>query len=68
MRLGAGAADGKTYCRSYTGINCVCGSKDNVSELCLLISQGKPFTDSGGLINNKAVMTLAHELGHMFGM
>ena len=68
VRLGAGAADGKTYCRSYTGINCVCGSKDNVSELCLLISQGKPFTDSGGLINNKAVMTLAHELGHMFGM
>ena len=68
VRLGAGAADGKTYCRSYTGINAACGSKDNVSKLGFLVSQGKPFTDSGGLINYKAVGTLAHELAHMFGM
>ena len=68
VRLGAGAADGKTYCRSYTGINSACGSKDNVSKLGFLVSQGKPFTDSGGLINYKAVGTLAHELAHMFGM
>ena len=77
VRLGAGAADGKTYCRSYTGINSVCGSKDNVTgisselsftNLGFLISQGKPFTDSGGRISYKAAGTLAHELAHMFGM
>ena len=69
IRLGAGAADGKTNCRSYTGINSVCGSKDKiVSRLGFAVIQGKPFADSGGLINYKAVGTLAHELAHMFGM
>ena len=68
IRLGAGAADGKTNCRSYTGINSVCGSKDNVTRLGFAVIQGKPFADSGGLINYKAVGTLAHELAHMFGM
>ena len=68
VRLGTGAADGKTYCRSVTGINSVCGSSSNVTKKGFLISQNKPFTDSGGRINYKAAGTLAHELAHMFGM
>jgi hypothetical protein len=72
VRLGVGAADG-SYCHSYTGISGVCRSSSSsgataVSSLHLLVNQRKPFSDTGGRINYRAVRVLAHEMGHFFGM
>jgi len=72
VRLGAAShgPDRGTFCRSWTGINCVCAAKEKgkkVSELCLLVNMGAPFT-SDGRIDHKPIRTLAHELTHMFGM
>jgi len=69
VRLGVGAADG-TYCHSHASMSSACrgsGGASTVSSLSLQVTQRKPFGTSGR-INFRASLTLAHEMGHTFGM
>jgi len=69
VRLGVGAADGVTYCHSYAGIGAACWRRGSgVSSLALQVTQRKPFDATSGRVNFQAIRTLAHEMGHTFGI
>lgn len=59
IRLGVGLSNG-TYCDSYAGLGCLCRD-------CPLVLQAKPF-HSDGYLNTRTFVTLAHEIGHHFGI
>jgi len=59
IRLGVGVPS--RYCDSYAGLGALCSSG-------VLVMQAKPFDGNGGVLNARAISTLAHELGHHFGI
>lgn len=59
IRLGVGVPS--RYCDSYAGLGALCSSN-------ILVMQAKPFSGNDGVINTRAISTLAHELGHHFGI
>jgi hypothetical protein len=68
VRLGVGSNDGHTYCHSYAPLYGVCLAASQVSQLGLVVNMRKPFSDSGGFLNHRAAVVLAHEIGHFFGI
>ena len=59
VRIGVGSDS--VYCHSYAPIASVCNSQG------LIVNQVAPFNERGEL-NHRASVTLAHELGHYFGI
>ncbi|MGK0358056.1 MAG: cysteine-rich repeat protein [Bradymonadia bacterium] len=60
LRLGVGSD--VVYCHSFAPHNGLCGDR-------LFVNQVKPFADDGsGRLNHQAPVTLAHEMGHFFGV
>jgi cysteine-rich repeat protein len=59
VRLGVGSET--VYCHSSAPLSGVCSES-------LLTNQRAPFSGDTGRLNHRAAVTLAHELGHFFGI
>ena len=61
LRLGVGSATPNQYCHSAAPLNGVCGDR-------VFTNQKKPFEGDTGVLSHRASVTLAHEMGHFFGI
>jgi len=59
IRLGVGVPS--RYCSSYAGLGGLCTNN-------IMVIQQKPFVGNTGVLNTRAVSTLAHEIAHHFGI
>ena len=64
VRLGVGSNNGQTYCHSYAPLYAVCSGASQAGQLGLVVNMRKPFSDSGGFVNHRAAVVLAHEIAH----
>lgn len=63
MRLGVGSLDEDVYCNSHSPLGALC------ERYYILESHEKVFlSDGSGRINYESTKTLAHEVGHFFGV
>jgi len=67
IRLGADSID-NVYCHSSAPGNGICSGASTVDGLHQMINHVKPFSDTGGKLNNRASVTLAHEIAHWMGI
>ena len=63
LRLGVGSFTTGQYCHSYSPVSGLCNPS------AIFTNQKRPFaTDNSGKIQYETIRTLAHEMGHFFGV